>query len=86
MMSKNPRQMPLDLSHPLDQAIHAIATEMVEHHEWSLDEDDFGVVPETCVFYEVMRKHLAPLLNGSWRQVRIAALKAELAALGEDSR
>jgi hypothetical protein len=65
---------------PLERAIHAAGTELVEKHGWGMCDDPRTPMLET-MFGRVVMKHVAPLLSPEARAVRIAALLAELAVL-----
>ena len=69
---------------PLIGALLAASYELATEYMWSFDGDP-GVPPDPDHFFiQVMRKHLTPLFDSAtWKQARIAALKAELAALEE---
>ena len=69
---------------PLTGALLAASEELATEYMWCFDGDP-GVPPIPDHFFiQVMRKHLTPLFDSAtWKQARIAALKAELAALEE---
>lgn len=71
----------------LKKAIEAAGEELVYAHCWSLDEDEDKPIAET-LFSRVVLKHLSPLLApgemAAARKAKIAALRAELAALEAD--
>ena len=68
----------------LKKAIEAAGAELRDTYEWSLDDDDRKPVIET-LFARVVLKHVAPVIDPEAvelaRKAKIAALRAELAAL-----
>ena len=68
----------------LKKAIHAAGEELRYSYGWALDADDSKPVIET-VFAQVVLKHVGkvidPVSAETARVVKIAALRAELAAL-----
>lgn len=73
----------------LEKAIVAAANELIKEYGWSLGEtdeyDEYGSDdqdPLKSAFGNVMLKHLTPIFNSeTFKQARIAALRAELAEL-----
>lgn len=74
-------------SEALKTAINAAGVELRDTHGWSLGWDDVEPVSDT-LFAKILLKHIAPVVDPSAmqnaRKVRIAVLRAELAALSED--
>jgi hypothetical protein len=68
----------------LKKTIHAAGEELRDSYGWALDADDSKPVIET-VFAQVVLKHVGkvidPVAAETARVVKIAALRAELAAL-----
>lgn len=68
----------------LKKAIEAAGNELRDTYEWGLDDDDRKPVIET-LFAQVVLKHVAPVIDPTAvetaRKAKIAALRAELAAL-----
>lgn len=66
---------------PLTEAILSAGRELGEVHNWSF-EDDGSMEPSfECPYTQVLLKHITPLMHPEFRLARIAALKAEIAAL-----
>jgi len=72
----------------LEKAIVAAGNELIKEYGWSLGEtdeyDECGSDdqdPLKSAFGKVVLKHIAPIFNATFKQARIAALKAELAEL-----
>lgn len=67
----------------LTKALLQAGEELAKDHNWCFDEGIPGTLPTADdAFIKVVTKHVAPLLNTEeWRASRIAALRAELAAL-----
>lgn len=68
---------------PINKSLLEAAHELIHEHSWTLDDESNGDMPqEDSTFIRILHKHIAPLVNTSdWREARIAALNAELAAL-----
>jgi hypothetical protein len=70
----------------LKKAIQAAGEELRDTYGWDLDDDLSKPVIET-LFAQVLLKHVAPLIDPAAaevaRKIRVASLRAELAALGE---
>ena len=68
----------------LKKAIQAAGEELRDTYEWGLDDDDRKPVIET-LFAQVVLKHVSPVIDPAAvetaRKAKIAALRAELAAL-----
>lgn len=68
------------------KALKSAAHEFVYEHNWQLENGDGVPEPfEESQFYEVLVKHLAPVLNiEEYKALRIEALKTELKVLEEN--
>ena len=68
--------------HPiLHETITALCDDLLVNG-WCLDDGESAQPEPGGFFYSVLVKHMEPLIDvESWREARIAALKAELAAL-----
>ncbi len=66
----------------LTKAILAAAAELTGDG-WSVDDDGCGEVPgPDSTFFRVISKHVAPLTAAtSFKEIRLAALRAEIAAI-----
>lgn len=61
----------------LRDAIIKAGEELEEKHAWSVFEDEQGEI-----FINVLLKHITPFTDyKTWREIRIATLRAELEAL-----
>lgn len=75
------------MSDPLTAAIIAAGEELHRVNHWTVrDDGEFGAPEEYSAFVETLLKHISPLFDGTtFKQARIKALEAELAALRGDS-
>ena len=67
----------------LRKAIIDAGTELGSEHGWCFDEDESATPSPDGYFVEILIRHITPLISGEYRDARIAALKAELAALSK---
>jgi hypothetical protein len=66
----------------LTKALIAAGEELAREHAWCFDGYHGCPPEEDNTFVEVVRKHVAPIVDADcWRAARIAALKAELELL-----
>lgn len=69
----------------LKKAIQAAGEELRDTYEWGLDDDDDRKPVIETLFAQVVLKHVAPVIDPAAvetaRKAKIAALRAELAAL-----
>lgn len=72
----------------LKKAIEAAGRELRDEHEWGLDDDSSLPILDT-LFARVMLAHVAPVIDPeavrAAKAAKIAALRAELAALEADA-
>lgn len=72
------------MNEQLVDAIVSAVNDMVRTHAYAFRDDGYdGTIDRESgsVIVSVMHKHIAPLLGEGHKKARIAALKAELAAL-----
>lgn len=74
----------------LKKAIQAAGEELRDTYDWGLDDDDDRKPVLETIFAKVLLKHVAPVIDPatleSTRKAKIAALRAELAALSRSTR